>query len=77
MYRPRNGSMGTTCFRSCSEWLLGDELIGRVDLKADRAAGRLLVQRLTWEVGRGGISDRAALTDELDELASWLDVSRA
>ena len=58
-------------------FLLGDELIGRVDLKADRAAGRLLVQRLTWEVGRGGISDRAALTDELDELASWLDVSRA
>ena len=52
--------------------LLGEDLIGRVDLKADRAAGALRVQRLTWEPGRGGADDRAELTAELDLLATWL-----
>lgn len=53
-------------------FLLGDELVGRVDLKADRAAGLLRVQQLTWEPGRGGTQDRAELDTELDAMARWL-----
>lgn len=55
-------------------FLLGDELIGRVDLKADRRAGVLRIQRLTWEAGRGGGTDRAELEAEFDLMASWLSL---
>ena len=53
-------------------FLLGDRLVGRVDLKADRGAGVLRVQQLTWELGRGGASDRTALEAELHDMARWL-----
>jgi uncharacterized protein YcaQ len=53
-------------------FLLGEDLVGRVDLKADRAAGVLRLQRVTWEPGRGGTADRAALEAELDLMARWL-----
>ncbi len=44
--------------------LVGDDIVGRVDLKADRAASTLLVQSAWWEHGRP--ADAAArLADEL------------
>lgn len=60
--------------------LIGDDIVGRVDLKADRAASRLLVQSAWWE--HGGPPDAAPrLADELRLAAAWqglesLSVSR-
>ncbi len=56
-------------------FLLGEELIARVDLKADRAQGTLRAQRITWEPGRGGAGERAELAAELELLASWLGLT--
>ncbi|GAA2970433.1 winged helix-turn-helix domain-containing protein [Microbacterium terrae] len=50
--------------------LVDDELVGRVDLKADRAAGTLLVQSAWWEQGKTG--DAAGrVADELRAAARW------
>jgi uncharacterized protein YcaQ len=50
--------------------LIGDDLVGRVDLKADRAASTLLVQSAWWEHGRP--TDAAhRLADELRLAAHW------
>lgn len=50
--------------------LIGDDIVGRVDLKADRAASTLLVQSAWWERGRP--ADAAArLADELRAAARW------
>jgi uncharacterized protein len=57
-------------------FLLGDELVARVDLKSDRQASALLVQA-TW--GEPGVfEDEVAeeLWDELVELARFLDLER-
>ncbi|MEZ5373951.1 MAG: crosslink repair DNA glycosylase YcaQ family protein [Microthrixaceae bacterium] len=53
-------------------FLLGDRLVGRVDLKADRAAGRLLVLGAFGEpeVDRSVVAD--ALASELRLMAPWL-----
>ncbi len=57
-------------------FLLGDRLVARVDLKADRPTGRLLVRGAFAEADPD--LDRAfvarALADELAELGAWLDV---
>jgi uncharacterized protein len=53
-------------------FLLGDELVARVDLKSDRKSGTLIVQAAYAEPG----ADRAAvvreLAAELAEVAAWL-----
>ena len=53
-------------------FLMNGELVGRVDLKADRANSKLLVQSVHTERGvkRAAIND--ALTAELRLMAGWL-----
>ncbi|GAB3602352.1 winged helix-turn-helix domain-containing protein [Microbacterium aureliae] len=55
--------------------LIGDDLVGRVDLKADRAAGTLLVQSAWWEHGRPADAS-ARLADELRLAAAWQGLER-
>ena len=58
--------------------LLGERLAARVDLKADRPAGRLLV-RAAWEVPAPGVGQNGVareLAEELEVLAAWLGLER-
>ncbi|MEE8338086.1 MAG: crosslink repair DNA glycosylase YcaQ family protein [Dehalococcoidia bacterium] len=58
-------------------FLLGDELVARVDLKSDRAAGTLLVQSAYIEQERDDTARVAAeLGDELRSMAGWLGLDR-
>ncbi|WJZ02737.1 winged helix-turn-helix domain-containing protein [Corynebacterium freiburgense] len=55
-------------------FVFGDELVGRVDLKADRAAGTLRVQQLTWEPNAPRTAP-SALDQTLKTMADWLGLS--
>jgi uncharacterized protein YcaQ len=55
-------------------FLLGDQLVARVDLKADRQAGVLRVQAAHAEEGAERALVCAALADELRLLADWLEL---
>ncbi len=56
-------------------FLFGEELVGRVDLKADRAGSRLVVHAVHWEPG---VRDSAqeSLGVELESLAGWLGLRK-
>jgi uncharacterized protein YcaQ len=57
-------------------FLLGDELVGRVDLKADRATRTLLVQSAWGEPGIPEGDVAGELYEELRLLAGWLQLER-
>jgi uncharacterized protein YcaQ len=55
-------------------FLLGDTLVGRIDLKADRERATLLVQAAHGEPGVDFPAVAAALAEELRLMARWLDL---
>ncbi|GAB5471721.1 MAG: winged helix-turn-helix domain-containing protein [Rhodospirillales bacterium] len=55
-------------------FLLGELLVGRAALKADRATGRLLVEGAFAEPGHEGQATAEALWPALQDLAGWLDL---
>jgi uncharacterized protein YcaQ len=57
-------------------FLLGDRLVARVDLKADRATGTLQVLGAHEEPGANIPRVARALADELNALALWLGLER-
>jgi uncharacterized protein YcaQ len=55
-------------------FLLGDHLVARVDLKADRQAGVLRVQAAHAEEGAEHHLVSSALAEELRLMADWLEL---
>jgi uncharacterized protein YcaQ len=60
----------------CLPFALGDELVARVDLKADRKTQTLVVPGAFAEPGRDTKKIAAALGAELKTMASWLELDR-
>ena len=57
-------------------FLLGDRLVGRVDLKADRATSRLLAHAVHVEPGVDRRKIEGPLREELRLMADWLGLDR-
>ena len=57
-------------------FLLGDTLVGRADLKADRQRKVLMVQSAFLEPGHNGRRVASALADELRLMEEWLALDR-
>jgi uncharacterized protein YcaQ len=56
--------------------LVGDRIVGRVDLKADRGGGALLVQAAWHEPGVDPVAVAEPVLVELRTMASWLELGR-
>ncbi|MBF9233287.1 winged helix-turn-helix domain-containing protein [Microvirga alba] len=56
----------------CLPFLLGEDIVARLDLKADRAAGRLIVHSIHPEHHAAPDEIAPALGDELRLMAGWL-----
>lgn len=57
-------------------FLVGDTIVARVDLKADRKTGRLLVQAAHLEPGADGPAATDALSSALGEMGRWLTLDQ-
>ena len=57
-------------------FLLGDRLVARVDLKADRASSRLMAHAIHYEHAVKAGEVKAALREELRLMADWLELER-
>lgn len=58
-------------------YLLGDDLVARADLKADRQAGKLLVHAWHFEPGADKRLVVPRLREDLERLARWLGLNGA
>src|SRR5262249_4836212 len=57
-------------------FLLGDTLVARCDLKADRARKVLMVQSAFLERGQSARRVVPAMAEELEHLQTWLGMNR-
>ena len=55
-------------------FLLGDQIVGRVDMKADRRSGQLLAKAAFIEPGHDKSTVAPALAETLHEMAAWLEL---